>query len=160
MIISHFHKSCESLYRWSNFPRQHLGVFNAQSSRHVRSQGDQVWRDLGPGTSGWAPNALFPKKEKDRKIVRMDQKWTKSPNVFLVGCCVYLILVYSTKYIFVIGSCCLLGWVAKRERILEFWNVSPFQRGWRWNWKKWNYELSTIFRFAFRLPISQSVEKI
>ena len=42
-------------------PPQRLGVFNAQSPRRVRSEGDQMH--------------CSPKK--GRKIVRMDQKWTK-----------------------------------------------------------------------------------
>ena len=39
-------------------PRQQLGVFNAQPSRHVRSQGEK----------------------RTEKMVRMDQKWTKRQN--------------------------------------------------------------------------------
>ena len=48
-------------YRKVLSPRQRLGVFNAQPSRHARSQGGQAC-------------------SKTEKIVRMDQKWTKRQN--------------------------------------------------------------------------------
>ena len=66
-------------------PRQRLGVFNAQTSRHVRSLGDQA---CSRGFSvTWDPmldrscrsECTVPKK-KTEKIVRVDQKWTKRQN--------------------------------------------------------------------------------
>ena len=60
-------------------PRQRVGVFNAQPSRHVRSQDDQAC--LRGSSVTWDSqaghlNALFPPK-KPGKIVRMDQ-WTSA----------------------------------------------------------------------------------
>ena len=85
-LLQHYSKSSienrKVLSLW-----QYLGVFKAQPSRHIRTQGDWVCSkgaSAWSGTSGWTPNTLFP-KNRDRKSVKMDQtsEWMVSRNEFL-----------------------------------------------------------------------------